>query len=77
MKEQGHTRIGEFLAEKGMVWENITPRAPWSSGLYEADRADQEGYEKSYWKKTVMGKRTYDVDRGDRWCTEYLAVDLC
>uniref|UniRef100_A0A1I7VPF2 HMG box domain-containing protein n=2 Tax=Loa loa TaxID=7209 RepID=A0A1I7VPF2_LOALO len=29
MKEQEHIRIGEkFLAEKGMVWENITPRAP-------------------------------------------------
>uniref|UniRef100_A0A1I7VKT3 Integrase catalytic domain-containing protein n=1 Tax=Loa loa TaxID=7209 RepID=A0A1I7VKT3_LOALO len=35
MKEQEHTRIGEFLAEKGMVWENITPRAPWSGGLYK------------------------------------------
>uniref|UniRef100_A0A1I7VCN4 Integrase catalytic domain-containing protein n=1 Tax=Loa loa TaxID=7209 RepID=A0A1I7VCN4_LOALO len=35
MKEQEHIRIGEFLAEKGMVWENITPNAPWSGGLYE------------------------------------------
>uniref|UniRef100_A0A1I7V5G2 Integrase catalytic domain-containing protein n=1 Tax=Loa loa TaxID=7209 RepID=A0A1I7V5G2_LOALO len=66
MKEQEHIRIGEFLAEKGMLWENMTPSAPWSGGLYERlIGLTKKGYEKSYWKKTVMGKRTYDVDRGD------------
>uniref|UniRef100_A8NNJ1 Integrase, putative n=1 Tax=Brugia malayi TaxID=6279 RepID=A8NNJ1_BRUMA len=24
-----------FLATKGMVWKNTTPRAPWSGGVYE------------------------------------------
>uniref|UniRef100_A0A1I7VAW3 Integrase catalytic domain-containing protein n=1 Tax=Loa loa TaxID=7209 RepID=A0A1I7VAW3_LOALO len=33
IKEQ-HIKLMEFLVEK-VIWENITPRAPWSEGIYE------------------------------------------
>uniref|UniRef100_A0A8R1XYB1 Integrase catalytic domain-containing protein n=1 Tax=Onchocerca volvulus TaxID=6282 RepID=A0A8R1XYB1_ONCVO len=34
MKEQD-IKLTNFFAKKGMVWENIVPRAPWSGGVYE------------------------------------------
>ncbi|VDN00468.1 unnamed protein product, partial [Onchocerca ochengi] len=34
LKYQGN-RVTEFLAERGIIWKNIIPRAPWAGGVYE------------------------------------------
>ncbi|VBB35323.1 unnamed protein product [Acanthocheilonema viteae] len=30
-----YTILSNFLAQKGMIWKNIIPKAPWSGGVYE------------------------------------------
>ncbi|VDM14950.1 unnamed protein product [Wuchereria bancrofti] len=32
---QEYGKVNEFLTKKGIHWKSITPRAPWSGGLYE------------------------------------------